>query len=78
MSIAVQQLAALMQQLDDRDDVIVDLITELKAQVEALRMQVNDLEEDQPEIAAAVAKLSETLGKFDSALAPENPEPPSA
>lgn len=68
MSTALEALKAAVAAMDEKDDAIVTLVTDLKTQVEALQAAAAQLD---PEIQAAADKLAESLGKFDTILNPQ-------
>jgi outer membrane murein-binding lipoprotein Lpp len=75
MNAALEALKAQVAAIDERDDQIVALVGELKAQVADLQTQVGALG---PEIQAAADKLAESVGKFDGILNPPTPPEPSS
>lgn len=69
MSTALDELKRRVNELDERDDKVLDLVQGLKTEVADLRTALETAGYLDGEIQALADKLGETVGKMDTALA---------
>ena len=73
MSAALDALKQKVAEIDERDDQIVSLINDLKAQVADLQAQLDAMANVDPELQGLADKLAETVEKFNTVLPTEPP-----
>lgn len=70
MSELIDTLNAKVAELNDRDDKIVQAISDLNVLVKDLQDQIANTENPNPAIQAAVDQIAESVAKFDAVLTP--------